>query len=145
MSQFFQVTVGVTLSLLVVVLLVKAGVPIIGGLVLTGSLLRFLPGGALVSGMHDLIAGSVLPGVANLAQVALLGAAIAGSASLILQVGRNLDVDLTITTAGATAWPMIVVVLAGAAAVTMAAIRATVPPPQVATIAMLVGSVTLIA
>jgi uncharacterized membrane protein YjjP (DUF1212 family)/uncharacterized membrane protein YjjB (DUF3815 family) len=145
MSQFFQVTVGVTLSVLVVVLLVKAGLPINGGLVLTGSLLRFLPGGALVSGMHDLIAGSVLPGVANLAQVALLGAAIAGSASLILQVGRNLDVDLTITTTGATAWPMIIVVLAGAAAVTMAAIRATVPPPQLATIAMLGGSVTLIA
>ena len=46
LTAFFQVVFGASAT----ALLVKLGLPIQGSLVLTGSLLRFLPGGALVSG-----------------------------------------------------------------------------------------------
>src|SRR5690606_3722894 len=84
LPRFFQVVFGVAATTLIVVLLVDAGLGIEGSLVLTGSLLRFLPGAELVSGMHDLIAGAYMSGVVRLAEVLLLGAATAGSASLIL-------------------------------------------------------------
>jgi uncharacterized membrane protein YjjP (DUF1212 family)/uncharacterized membrane protein YjjB (DUF3815 family) len=143
LPQFFQVVVGVGSTTLIVVLLVRTGLAIEGSLVLTGSLLRFLPGGALVSGMHDLIAGSVLPGVANLAQVALLGAAVAGSASLVLGLGKGLDVELTIDASGAVQWPAIVVALAGAAAVLMSAVRVATPVRRLPSLAAL-GAVAVV-
>jgi uncharacterized membrane protein YjjP (DUF1212 family) len=43
LPQFFQVVYGASATVLLVVLLVKAGQPNPGDLVLTGSLLRFLP------------------------------------------------------------------------------------------------------
>jgi uncharacterized membrane protein YjjP (DUF1212 family) len=49
-SFFLQVVFGASATALLVVGLVKLGVPIQGDLVLTGSLLRFLPGGTLVRG-----------------------------------------------------------------------------------------------
>src|SRR5690606_8361669 len=87
LPHFFQVVFGVSATTLIVVLLVNAGLPVEGSLVLTGSLLRFLPGAELVSGMHDLIAGTYLSGIVRLAEVLLIGAAIAGTASLILTFG----------------------------------------------------------
>jgi uncharacterized membrane protein YjjB (DUF3815 family) len=119
------------------VLLVKAGLPIEGSLVLTGSLLRFLPGAELVSGMHDLIAGAYMSGVVRLAEVLLLGAAIAGSASLILTVGENMDVDLRITASGAADWPAAVIVVAGAVAVAFNACRLGVPPRRLLSVVVL--------
>jgi len=127
LPHFFQVVFGVSATALIVVLLVKVGLPIGGSLVLTGSLLRFLPGAELVSGMHDLIAGAYMSGVVRLAEVILLGTAIAGSASLILTLGENLDVQLRITAAGAVDWPAVVIVAAGAVAVAFNACRLGVP------------------
>jgi uncharacterized membrane protein YjjP (DUF1212 family) len=100
LTAFFQVVFGVSATALLVLLLVKLGLPIQGSLVLTGSLLRFLPGAALVSGMHDLIDGALMSGTARLAEVALLGAAIAGAAWLVLAFGATLGVRLQITSAG---------------------------------------------
>jgi Putative threonine/serine exporter len=83
------VAFGVSATALLVVALVKLGLPIHGGLVLTGSLLRFLPGPALVSGMHDFIDGALSSGTVRLTEVVLLGAAIAGAASLVLTPLRD--------------------------------------------------------
>ena len=69
LPHLFQVVFGISATVLLVVLLVKLDLPIHGSLVLTGSLLRFLPGAALVAGMHDLISGTFTSGLARLAEV----------------------------------------------------------------------------
>jgi uncharacterized membrane protein YjjP (DUF1212 family) len=127
LPSFFQVVFGAAATALLVVLLVKLGLPIQGSLVLTGSLLRFLPGTALVSGMHDLIDGALMSGTGRLAEVALLGAAIAGAASLVLAFGATLGVRLQITSAGRVDWPALVLVAAGFVAVAFYACRLGVP------------------
>jgi len=127
LSGFFQTLAGVAATTLLVVLLVKAGTPIHGGLVLTGSLLRFLPGAALVAGMHDFLDGALPSGVTRLAEVFLYGAAVAGAASVALSFGAGIGVGLHITTAGHQVWPAAVIVAAGAVAVTFYACRLTVP------------------
>ena len=137
LPHFFQVVFGVAATALIVVLLVDAGLPIEGSLVLTGSLLRFLPGAELVSGMHDLIAGAYLSGIARLAEVLLLGAAIAGSASLVLTFAEQLDVDLQITAAGGVDWPAAAIVAAGATAVAFNACRLGVPPRRLLSVVAL--------
>ena len=53
---FFQVVFGVSATALLVVILASLPVAIDSSLVLTGGLLRFLPGAQLVAGMRDLIA-----------------------------------------------------------------------------------------
>jgi uncharacterized membrane protein YjjP (DUF1212 family) len=145
LPPFFQVVFGVAATALLVVLLVKLNLPIHGSLVLTGSLLRFLPGAALVSGMHDLISGSLMSGVARLAEVLLLGAAIAGAASLVLAFGEHIDVQLRITIAGRTDWPSLVIVAAGSAAVALYAVRVGVPQHKLASVAALGALAVVIA
>jgi uncharacterized membrane protein YjjP (DUF1212 family) len=135
LPQFFQVVVGVASTVLIVVVLVDLGVPIAGSLVLTGSLLRFLPGAGLVSGMHELISGALMPGVARLAEVALIGVAITAAASLILSFGEEIGVDLEIDASGAVDWPAPIVVLAGGIAVVFYAVRVGVPRHPLLTVA----------
>lgn len=139
LSAFFQVAVGVTATSLLVVLLVLVGLPVDGGLVLTGSLLRFLPGAVLVSGMRDFIDGAILTGTARLAEVALLGAAIAGAASLILALGETWGVSLGITAEGVRDWPLVVLVVAGMAAITCYALRLDVPARMLPIVAAIGG------
>jgi len=127
LASFFQVVFGVSATALLVVLLVKLGLPMQGGLVLTGSLLRFLPGADLVSGMHDLISGSFMSGLARLAEVVLLGVAIAGAASLVLAFGGGIGVYLRITTTGFVGWPPLALVAAGSVAVAFYGVRVGVP------------------
>jgi uncharacterized membrane protein YjjB (DUF3815 family) len=143
---FFQVVFGVAATAILVVLLAGLGLPIDGGLVLTGSLLRFLPGAQLVAGMRDLIAGATVSGAANLAEVILLGVAIAGSASLVLAVGQTLfDVQLAISVEGGSAWPAIVIILAGAVAVAAYSVRIGVPARVVGSAAALGALAVLVA
>ncbi len=144
LSTFFQTLAGVAATTLLVVLLVKLGTPIHGGLVLTGSLLRFLPGAALVAGMHDFLDGALTSGVTRLAEVFLYGAAVAGAASVALSFGAGIGVRLHITTAGHEVWPAAVIVLAGALAVTFYACRLTVPWRALPTVAVLGGLVVLL-
>jgi uncharacterized membrane protein YjjP (DUF1212 family)/uncharacterized membrane protein YjjB (DUF3815 family) len=125
---FFQVVFGVAATTLLVLALVGIGVPIDGSIVVTGSLLRFLPGAQLVAGMRDLIARAIVPGAANLAEVILLGAAVAGAASLSLALGASvLGVALTVSPEGQASWPAPVTVIAGGAAVAAYAVRLGVP------------------
>jgi uncharacterized membrane protein YjjB (DUF3815 family) len=111
------------------------GVPIEGSLVLTGSLLRFLPGAGLVSGMHELISGALMPGVARLAEVALIGVAITAAASMILTFGERIGVQLQIDASGAVDWWAPIVILAGAVAVVFYAVRVGVPRRALLTVA----------
>jgi uncharacterized membrane protein YjjP (DUF1212 family) len=81
---FFQALVGPALATGLAILLVAIGAPIHGGLVVTGAILRFLPGAALVAGMRDLIDRSIISGTARLAEAILLGSAVAvGTAAAV--------------------------------------------------------------
>jgi uncharacterized membrane protein YjjP (DUF1212 family)/uncharacterized membrane protein YjjB (DUF3815 family) len=142
---FFQVVVGVSATALLVVLLLGLHLPIDGSLVLTGGLLRFLPGAQLVAGMRDLIARAIGSGTANLAEVFLLGLAIALSTSLVLGLGKALGVDLRISATGAVHWAPLIKVAAGTLAVTTYAIRLGVPPRALPSVAMLGALVVVVA
>ena len=134
---------GAAASALLVAVVVKLGVPITGGLVLTGSLLRFLPGYALVSGFRDLIDQSMISGSARLAEALLLAAGVAGGTLLGLAVATRFDVYLTIETVGRTDWGYVVAGLAAFVAVGAFAIRLGVPSGFVAQAAVLGGAAWL--
>jgi len=100
LPPFFRTFFGVAASTLLVALLVALGLPIVGGLVLTGSLLRFLPGYALVSGFRDLIDQSIISGSARLAEALLLGAGAAAGTALALVAAASFGVHLSLITTG---------------------------------------------
>jgi hypothetical protein len=89
--------------------------------------------------MHDLIDGAPRSGTVRLAEVALLGAAIAGAASLVLAFGASLDVRLQITSAGRVDLPAVVLVAAGAVAVAFYAYRLGAPRRALGSAAALGG------
>ena len=117
LPPFFRLAIGSAGTTILVALLVGIGLPISGGLVLTGSLLRFLPGYALVSGFRDLIDGSIVSGTARLAEALLLAAGIAGGTAVSLAVASSAGVTLRILVVGAEAWSLPVSVAASALAV----------------------------
>jgi len=127
LPQFFQVVAGVVSTAAAVVLLVAASLPIDGGLVLTGSVLRFLPGNALVAGMRDLIDRSIVSGTARLAEALLLGSAVAGGAALVLAAGSELGVRLQLSADGSGSWPLPATILAGALAVAFYGVQLGTP------------------
>jgi uncharacterized membrane protein YjjP (DUF1212 family) len=124
---FFRLATGVAGTTLLVALLVGLGASVNGGLVLTGGLLRFLPGYALVAGFRDLIEGSMVSGTARLAESLLLAAAVAGGASLALLVAARAGVVLSLASAGWTAWGPWAMLAASALAVGAFAVRLGVP------------------
>jgi uncharacterized membrane protein YjjP (DUF1212 family)/uncharacterized membrane protein YjjB (DUF3815 family) len=141
---FFQIVFGVTATVSLAVLLAQLPLHLDAGLVLTGGLLRFLPGAQLVAGMRDLIAGAIVPGAANLAEVALHGVAISSSAAFVLAIGHRLfGTEIGISVAGAVAWPPVVTVAAGAAATAAYCVRLGVPPRIVPT-TVLLGATALV-
>jgi uncharacterized membrane protein YjjP (DUF1212 family)/uncharacterized membrane protein YjjB (DUF3815 family) len=142
---FFQIVFGVAATVLLVVLLALVSVHVNAGLVLTGGLLRFLPGAQLVAGMRDLIAGAIVPGAANLAEVMLHGVAVSSSAAFVLAAGQSLlGVDLGITIAGAVKWPAAVTLAAGATSAAAYCVRLGVPPRIVPADALLAAAALLI-
>jgi uncharacterized membrane protein YjjP (DUF1212 family) len=144
LSAFFRVAFGVLATTVAVVLLVAVGVPIQGGLVLTGSLLRFLPGAVLVAGMRDFLDGALAAGTTRLVEVVLLGAAVAAAAGLVLTGGRALDVHLTITAAGTEVYPLFVLACAGAVAVLFYGCQLGIPARGLAPAAILGAAAVLI-
>lgn len=90
LPDFFQALLGPLLATAAVVLLVGLNLPIDGGLVMTGAILRFLPGGAIVAGMRDLIDRSIISGTARLAEAILLGSAVAVGAGLAVRAATSL-------------------------------------------------------
>jgi uncharacterized membrane protein YjjP (DUF1212 family) len=140
LPPFFRLAIGAAGSAILVALLVWLGLDISGGLVLTGSLLRFLPGYALVSGFRDLIDGSVVSGTARLAEAMLLAAAVAGGTALSLAVASTAGVTLHILTVGQEQWGVAISVAASLAAIAGYAVQLGVPPRAVGQ-AALVGAV----
>ena len=143
LPPFFRVVFGAAASAILVAVIVKLGVPITGGLVLTGSLLRFLPGYALVSGFRDLIDQSMISGSARLAEALLLAAGVAGGTLLGLAVATRFDVYLSIETIGRTDWGYVAAGLAAFVAVGAFAIRLGVPRWSVGQAATLGGAAWL--
>ena len=131
LPSFFRVAIGALASALMTGALVGFGLPLNGGLVLTGSLLRFLPGYALVSGFRDLIDQSIISGTARLAEALLLGAGVAGGTAAGLAFVEIFDVRLTIAVAGPSDWGFVVTAIAALVAVAAYAVRLGDPPSAV--------------
>jgi uncharacterized membrane protein YjjP (DUF1212 family) len=127
LPPFFETVIGVAATTLLVVLLVGLGLPIDGSLVLTGGLLAFLPGNALVSGMRDLLDQSIISGTAGLAEALLLAGAVAGGAASILAIGADRGIRLELSAEGAVDWAPLVIVAAGFGSVLFYAVRLGVP------------------
>ncbi len=143
LPPFFRTFVGVAASTLLVALLVAVGLPIVGGLVLTGSVLRFLPGYALVSGFRDLIDQSIISGSARLAEALLLGAGAAAGIALALVGAASFGVHLSLVKTGPEEWGATVAGLAALVAVGGYAIR--LGDPRIAAIsASLLGAIAWI-
>ncbi|HEY4754068.1 MAG TPA: threonine/serine exporter family protein, partial [Candidatus Limnocylindrales bacterium] len=137
LPPFFRLVFGATASTLLVVVLAALGAPIGGGLVLTGSLLRFLPGYALVSGFRDLIGESIISGTARLAEALLLGSGVAAGTAFGLRVGEAFDVHLALVLAGHQGWDPLVLFLAALLAVGGYAVSLGVPRRSVGQAALL--------
>ena len=88
LPPFFQAFVAPFSVTILTVAIVAAGLPIDGGIVVTGGILRFLPGAALAAGMRDLIDSSIISGAARLAEAILLGAGVGLGTATALSVGR---------------------------------------------------------
>lgn len=127
LPPFFRLVFGSAASTILVAVVVGLGGPVSGGLVLTGSLLRFLPGYALVSGFRDLVDQSIVSGTARLAEALLLGAAVAGGTALAVAIAAAAGIQLSIQTAGVTDWTFAYTALAAFVAVAAYAIRLEVP------------------
>ncbi len=127
LPPFFRLVFGAAATTILVAIVVGLGGPVSGGLVLTGSLLRFLPGYALVSGFRDLVDQSIVSGTARLAEALLLGAAVAGGTALAVAVADAGGVQLSIQTAGVTDWTFAYTAIAAFVAVAAYAIRLDVP------------------
>ena len=137
LPPFFRLVFGAAASSLLVALLVGLGLQIVGGLVLTGSLLRFLPGYALVSGFRDLIDQSIISGTARLAEALLLGAGVALGTAVGVAVAGALDVQLAILTVGRADWGPAAAGIAAFVAVGGYAVQLGVPRNAVAQAALL--------
>ena len=137
LPPFFRVAFGAAASATLVALLVVLGAGIDGGLVLTGSLLRFLPGYALVAGLRDLISQSIMSGTARLAEALLLGAGVAGGLALAIRFAAVFDVQLAIKVEGTASWNLAAVVVAALLAVGGFASQLGVPRREVGFAAVL--------
>jgi uncharacterized membrane protein YjjB (DUF3815 family) len=144
LPPFFRTVFGVAASTLLVAVLVAIGLPIVGGLVMTGSLLRFMPGYALVSGFRDLIDQSIISGSARLAEALLLGAGVAAGTGLALVVAGSFGVELTLVKTGPEEWGTTVAGLAALLAVGGYAIRLGDPRAAVVS-ASIVGAIAWLA
>ncbi len=96
LPPFFRSLIGPLVSSLLVALTVALDAPINAALVLTGSLLRFLPGAALVAGMRDLIDQSTISGSARLANAFMLGAAVAAGTAIGIGLANQFGVPLVV-------------------------------------------------
>jgi uncharacterized membrane protein YjjP (DUF1212 family) len=132
LPSFFRTAVGAFASTIATAALVGIGLPINGGLILTASLLRFLPGYALVSGFRDLLDQSIISGTARVAEAILLGAAVAGGVAAGLATGGMFGVQLSIVSSGSADWHVVVSLFAAFVAVGAYAVRLGVPSSLVA-------------
>jgi uncharacterized membrane protein YjjP (DUF1212 family) len=123
LPPFFRSLIGPLISCLLVAVAYAFGAPISVGLVLSGSLLRFLPGAALVAGMRDLIDQSIISGSARLAEALFLGAAVASGIAIGTWTAAQFGVFLTMSTTGTQDWQFVVQIVAAGVACAAWAVR----------------------
>jgi len=144
LPPLFQTAAGVAATTALVTLIAALGALAHPSLVLTGAVLRFLPGATLVAGMRDLMDRSIVSGTARLAEALLLGGAVAGSLGVVLAGAASLGVRLTISLEGGVSWPLPVLVGASAIAVAFYAIGLGVPTRVLLTCSLLGALATLV-
>lgn len=144
LPPLFQTAAGVAATTALVAVLAALGALPNASLVLTGAILRFLPGSMLVAGMRDLMDRSIVSGTARLAEALLVGGAVAGSLGVVLALAADAEVRLSISLEGATAWPLWVLVLASAVAVAFYAIGLGVPKRVLLTTSLVGAVATLV-
>lgn len=127
MLPFFRLVAATLITTLGAVVVAGLLPDVDASLVLTGAILRFLPGGALVAGVRDLIDGSIVSGTARLAEALLLAAGVAAGATVGLATGETFGVQLGLTTTGSVGWPAAVVIGGSAVAALAYAIGLGVP------------------
>ena len=115
LPPFFRSLIGPLVSSILVAVAVALGTPIDAALVLTGSLLRFLPGAALVAGMRDLIDQSIISGSARMAEAFFLGAAVAVGTAIGIGIASEFGVILEVGATIGTGQPAIQVLAAALA------------------------------
>ncbi|HYC07587.1 MAG TPA: threonine/serine exporter family protein, partial [Candidatus Binatia bacterium] len=124
---FFTLLLGTTLATLLAAGTVWLGLPVAAPVVLTASLLRFLPGAALVSGIRDLIDQSVVSGTARLAEAILVGAGVASGAALGIAIASQPGVQLELHPEGANEYVLALAMVAAGVAVAGYAVQLSVP------------------
>lgn len=128
LPPLFQAFVAPFIVTILTTGLVASGVPIDGGIVVTGGILRFLPGAALAAGMRDLIDRSIISGAARLAEAILLGAGVGLGTAAALGLGRALaEASIAFGDVGVGPESRIVQVLAAAIACSAFATALGVP------------------
>jgi len=127
LPPFFSLLLGAASTTLLVALAVWSGLGVDPGLLMTASLIRFLPGGALLAGVRDLIDQAMVSGTARLAEAVLIAAGVASGALLGINLAANAGVSLSIESAGPRSWEPIVALLAVAIAVVAYAYQIAVP------------------
>ncbi|HYO42866.1 MAG TPA: threonine/serine exporter family protein [Candidatus Limnocylindrales bacterium] len=128
LPPFFSLLLGALAATLLVAVAAWSGVSVEPGLLMTASLIQFLPGGALLAGVRDLIDQSMVSGTARLSEALLIGAGVASGALLGINLAANVGVSLTIESAGQRSWDPIVALLAVAVAVVAYGYQISVPP-----------------
>ncbi len=144
LPPMFQTAAGVAATTAFVSVLAGLGALPNPSLVLTGAILRFLPGSTLVAGMRDLLDRSIVSGTARLAEALLLGGAVAGSLGIVLAIASNFGVRLIISLEGASSWPLWVLVVASAVSVAFYAIGLGVPTRVLLTCSLVGAIATLV-
>jgi uncharacterized membrane protein YjjP (DUF1212 family) len=146
LPEFFDALIGPFLAVGMALILVALGLPIDGGLVITGSILRFLPGAALVAGMRDLIDRSIISGSARLAEALLLGSGVAFGAALSVRLGAALGgPTLTVGEVGVSAAGMVGQAVAAGVACATFALRLGVEGRHLLSVLLVGGGAWLVA
>jgi uncharacterized membrane protein YjjP (DUF1212 family) len=127
LPPFFSLLLGSAFATLLVALAVWTGADVDPGLLMTASLIQFLPGGALLAGMRDLIDQAMVSGTARLSEAVLIAAGVASGALLGINLASNVGVTLAIDAAGPRSWEPVIALLAAAIAVVAYAYQIAVP------------------
>jgi uncharacterized membrane protein YjjP (DUF1212 family) len=136
---FFQNVIAPAIVTLVAVVLIGLHLPINGPIAVTGAILLFLPGSALVASMRDLIDGENVSGTARLAEALLLGAAVALGIAAALGAGTVIGVQVILLNLNPPEPRIVIQVPAAVLAVGFFAMRAGAPRNSVLVAALLGG------
>ena len=124
---FFSLLLGTAAATVLAALTFRLGFGVDVGLLMAASLIQFLPGGALLAGVRDLIDQAVVSGTARLSEALLIAAGVASGAILGIAVSARLGVTLAIEVAGPRSWDPVIAMVAAAIAVAAYAYQVAVP------------------